>query len=344
MTKIIFLGAGASAEAGLPLDPELTSWVETQVVNLDNQTSDVHPGETFKIIKTSLEKNREKTIFKSVGLEDIAATAEMLHEIEIGSVYDRQKSLRVLPNKGNYFPETSYSSLLSLIRHLVYIRIGSLSAKANYRPYLFPLVKSCLEKNFPIFTLNLDYVIEGACIHQKIPYSIGLTENECPSKIFWGKKTLKLCKLHGSTDWQQKIHPEQPHLRFSLGSKFSIPPDIGQTPDFWASYGNSHKYRHSPPFRQLFRFFENNLEKAKTIYAIGYSFKDPYINDYFYWWCSGNSERRIKIANGEGFSSKDLPRTEIANLSSPLLKNRADIFPWKASRAISEWFNPSSAG
>lgn len=342
MAYIVFLGAGASVEAGLPTDKELSKSIEEEIRNITVVEGMDHPLDAYLEIKNYLTEKRKITTQPFVGLEDIAAFAQIRHEQEIGSIYSPYQGFQVVSfegTKGTFKLSTKYQRLFLTIQTLVLLFLGTLSSKTlNKTQYLYPLLEASFRDRTPIFTLNLDYVVEAACTKTKTPFSIGLIDGNSPAKIHWEENTIRLCKLHGSVDWQLDARFSNRPIKFKLANRFARPPDIGNAFSNASIYGAPFKYKYGAPFKQLYRFFDDELDKADKIFVIGYSFRDPHINESLVEWCMQKTSGKIFVANGKNFSRDDIPRIRLASLTTNKLRERAEIFPGVASEAISKWF------
>lgn len=338
MTKMIFLGAGASVEAGFPTNDGLRTIVEEKLRKTNVMDGMTHPYVTYQEVFKHLHQKRKNTLLPYVGIEDICAFAEMQHQLETGSLYNPYHGL-AKATKGTYYkPNSKYDLLVYSILYSVLEVLGVLSAKAYKLDYLEPLLKFSFGNRIPISTLNLDYMVEEACSKFGVPYSIGVQDGRSPQEVSWEEGSLHFCKLHGSVEWQLEHALPENLVKFKLGNRNCLPPDIGNFPNLISIFGTAHKYRLSPPFNNLFKFFGNQLERADELYVIGYSFRDPHINEKFLWWCEGDAKRTIFIANGKNFSKELVPSIWVTNVNTKLLQKRSNIFLGPASEAIRNWF------
>lgn len=339
MTKLVLLGAGASADAGLPVNNRLMKCVEQFLSDFQCADGMIPPMRTFRELKDELEKQRQTTVFPEVGIEDIATAAQVKHELENGSLFSPDQGLGLVPfEPGSYGPKTTpYLNVHQTIKMFVYLHIRKLSSLAVNNSYLSAMIRESLDKNIPIFSLNFDYVIEKCCERMGVPVCVGVQEGHSPDDIQWMDGAVKLCKLHGSVDWDiQAISEEHPHsIKFT---RKGLPGNLGN--HSWTSiFGITHKHSYFPPFKQLYRCFDEALDEAKAVYVIGYSFRDPHINQSLYWWCRKSPENRILVANGPDFSAdRNVPNITFGNVTSRTLRKHVEVFPMLASEAISHWF------
>jgi hypothetical protein len=184
--------------------------------------------------------------------------------------------------------------------------------KLDYLSPLLNLLESTPGNPFPIdiFTLNYDLVIETYFSqHQQIPWR-GFVQGQWkglerePNEQQFGR--INLYKLHGSIDW---VRPddftiwEEEKMKNTNVEEYNIDKlqqDAFSNPYIhypYVIFGQGTKTFSAEPFFTLINYFHKLLksDKKKYIFAIGYSFFDPYINNLLF--DAAKDEKRLIIVN-----------------------------------------------
>lgn len=255
----IFVGCGASKEAGYPLTWELTKAV------LEKLTA-----EEVSLIEEILKKE-SLTISIADGTPDIETINDLIMKIRVQTDDKKYKDLeaRIIYLINNHF-ENIKSHNLSLHRQFISV-VKNRSQAMN--------------SDFWIFTTNYDLLFEEAAAFEKIPLENAFTgttlrylnidsflnqSGEVASgKVFVSRKevTIRLIKLHGSLSWHQhdgQFYEGQP----ANGDKVLILPSRNKVIDTLQS-----------PYDSLFTLSSHILgEKCKYLLCFGHSFRDSHIN------------------------------------------------------------------
>jgi len=140
------------------------------------------------------------------------------------------------------------------------------------------------DKKLDIFTTNYDSVIEEVSLRLRLRLVDGFSYDAKRKGRFWEPAlfeqptpfTLRLFKLHGSLNWRETHHGKIESMR-------------GEN-----RYSGTRRYRKNiliyptqkglegeEPFATLFKYFRNSSELSDGFLIIGFSFRDPLINDIF---------------------------------------------------------------
>ncbi len=271
--EIIFLlGAGASADAGIPVSSKMIDEIE-QLINT------ITEWEKFKdlyyLIKSGV--NYSAGLLGQSGIFNIETLLFVLEEL-------KQKEKHLLyPFIGSWnirFSEVirdNFQLIDSFSKEIKkklkdWITLDDVR-KASYFKHLKTLRA---ELNFPlrVFTLNYDKCIESNSNNKGFEFNFE-RGFDCNNRK-WNYKLFDvfpdsdidvyLYKLHGSIDW--KRDPKTKIVSYSD----SIP----QNPDI--IFGTQNKLSYSDPYLFLFSQFRHYTLNAKLIVCIGYSFADEHIN------------------------------------------------------------------
>ena len=103
---------------------------------------------------------------------------------------------------------------------------------------------------------------------------------------------MKLLKLHGSVDWfshRSDSAGELPHVRFmTLAHEraYGEPAVI---------FGEGSKLRAEGPFLELLLAWATDLNDAESLLVVGYSFRDPHVNETIARWFNAEDTRAIVL-------------------------------------------------
>ena len=254
----IFVGCGASKEAGYPLTWELTKAV------LEKLTV-----EEIALIEEILKKEN-LTISIADGFPDIEMINDFIMKIRVQTDEQKYKELeaRIISLINNHFENIKNHNLSLHRKFLLAIKNRSQS----------------MTSDFWIFTTNYDLLFEEAAALEKIPLEntftgttlrylnvdsfLHQTGEVTNGKVFVSRKevTIRLIKLHGSLSWHQHeghFYEGQP----AYGDKVLILPASNKVIDTLQS-----------PYDSLFTLSSHILgEKCKYLLCFGHSFRDSQI-------------------------------------------------------------------
>lgn len=255
----IFVGCGASKEAGYPLTWELTKAVLEKLTR-----------EEISLIEEVLKKEN-LTLSVIDGSPDVETINDLIMKVRVQT--DEQK-----------YKELEKRIIVLINAHFENIKNHDISL---HRQFVSIIKKrsQAVTSDFWIFTTNYDLLFEEAATFEKIPIenaftgttlrylnieSFLLQSGEVASgKVFISRKeaTLRLIKLHGSLSWHQhegQFYEGQP----ANGDKVLILPSRNKVIDTLQS-----------PYDSLFTLSSQILgEKCKYLLCFGHSFRDSHIN------------------------------------------------------------------
>ncbi|OGO18700.1 MAG: hypothetical protein A2Z15_06260 [Chloroflexi bacterium RBG_16_50_11] len=287
---IVFAGAGASAALEMPTTSQFIELLKTRM-GVNVVSSILSAFNKHHITDDMQEKKRNPPIVDSEYLRDwfleLRSSAESIELLP-------QINTTVNPNVKAPKPQAIVQFINSLLSEFDY-NIRNAYEEVNqdraYQHYL-PLLDTFKSYNFkviPFFTTNYDLVFESmagcsACDwHIETGMRINGTRTILDTKLFDRAKstdtpTILIFKLHGSTDWwinKQSGQIQQiPHD--------AKPPEKCQEVLIYPTREKFEQIKEKP-----FSFFYERLKGAlssgstKACIAIGYSFRDKFINDMF---------------------------------------------------------------
>lgn len=181
--------------------------------------------------------------------------------------------------------------------------------------YLNPLTSLLasdkLQDPIECFTLNYDRTIEEALAkHDTKPYTgfvsgewKGMAVMDVPDKF----DKIKYYKLHGSIDWVRLQQDGSVKEMSKLTDEQQEDIDNDHNP--YIVFGHGSKTFSFDPYFDLISSFKNKLIERDYIFAIGYSFFDPYINNLLIEALNSSPYKKLIIINPD-WGPKDLPKNE----------------------------------
>ena len=180
---------------------------------------------------------------------------------------------------------------------------------------------------FCIVTTNYDRAIESTCEVENIPYDDGFASFDEKEYAMWAgtdsSSPVKLLKIHGSTDWYQGVNGETYKLRhpMPLYGELRVSARNGVLPELASAMvlPTKEKKINHPPYPDLVTDFRNAGRSAEVAFFVGTSLRDPDILDIFRQ-CSARiptylvSRRRVDADN-----TGDLVNRTIVNTASGFL-------------------------
>jgi len=159
-----------------------------------------------------------------------------------------------------------------------------------------------------IFTTNYDSVFERFCIDsgREIEFTCGFSTDYRSGRQFWSPEELRnwkydeirsqgfwVYKLHGSLDWRET--EDEKIERVPTEEKVS-----SRTRRYKSNiliYPAQKNYETEEPFRRLQKYFVEVLNRHKLCLVIGFSFRDPAINNVFLDFLGFNRKRRLVVVS-----------------------------------------------
>lgn len=276
---VLFFGAGASVEAGVPTTfdfvKEFKESLEENQKEIVNQIEDE--------LKQWLQKKTKNT---SVDVELLMETFDKLirrDDEPLLVFYEARKAeLEKILRK---------EKLLDKLKNYVKKRAKVPKEKCRYLDPFRGFIQEY--KNLDIFSVNYDICIEQFCNLHKKSYRDGF-EVEWNPKVFEDPDIdIRLYKLHGSITWyrtrgggfvKSMIESENEDVRLITGEKAEA-----------LMLYPMRKWEYAEPLLENLLKLKNKLQSPDCQYVIvvGYSFRDDYIRDIF--WDSANKNKQLTL-------------------------------------------------
>lgn len=306
---VLFVGAGASAPLGLkPTQPFLELLIEELPKLI---------LERFRLEMGEENQRKLETVFKQAAQHfevDMPDSEIVLDYIDyLRKACDELNSLpavfrNLAKTGGNDAFQGQWRDMLSQVQACIYKVIvehyssvdGELASKI-YDPLLKSLCRQ--GQTLPLFTTNYDWVFEHLAEANEPDLCLEDGFTRTPTGERWARKAfdtfqcrqekinLVLFKLHGSTSWYRDGTPPH-HIR-----KFSSPaPELaGSKPALIYPTQVKTEATQEEPFRTAYEYFRETMLKADLGIIIGFSFRDPAINDIVGYALANNSNLKLAI-------------------------------------------------
>lgn len=317
----VLLGAGASADAGLPMTRGITRLALDELA-LD---SDQRMYRALLLVFGALvahDSARAREPQDSVDIERLIAATRLLGErleLEISpfvgawipavdiierpvfrgsagkkigamgsphweSAFDRELKAAVLSWVGQGDGET-YKRLANVLVGLL-PKLVHLPDETRV-DYLAPLLDArSKQRPVSIATLNYDLCIETAARRSGVPIDTGVERWIETGVISFQDGCIPLYKLHGSIDWK-RTGGDPPGFHETL--------TLTERGDPWIVLGSREKLQASGPFLDLLSGWRASLLEVDHLVVIGYSFRDDHINDAIGGWLARDESRVLTV-------------------------------------------------
>ena len=158
--------------------------------------------------------------------------------------------------------------------------------------YLRPLVRHAFQHDVRIATLNYDTTIEVAA--QAEGLFVNSYMGEAATSEAEALRTINLLKLHGSINWcsGKSLFPDDalPETHVTTADAEQMGKQ-GYNPS--VIFGQRNKLTAEGPFLRFFARFREQLNEARELVIIGYSFRDHHVNESIAAWFNRGPARTI---------------------------------------------------
>jgi SIR2-like protein len=273
-SPVIFLiGAGASADAGMPLVAQLTAELRDLLPHIHDINGKRHP-EFLSLFDALAEYDPEIRY----NYERFFEWLNFLHQGQTGS-FRKATKFTLEQRLVDAVPHLRWS-----IKQPILEILRSRHQSDAYKPGYFAKLREFLPERgrLKAFTTNFDLCVEDACRSDGIDVITGFQSNTgrwTPAMFRTDRPGINLYKLHGSLNW---------YLNDNLNDQFLLercPPEWDKDPELLLGPGS--KLQHDDPFVTLYAEFYHATRRAKLVVAIGHSLRDDHIKQPIY-----NASRR----------------------------------------------------
>lgn len=327
--RVVLLGAGASAEAGLPAAPELLDLLEH-----DTRLT------LFALCINAAGRDVERAV------QLLELLAESNERGTLGSAVLRLGDFSKVPlpasHKRHHVHDLARYEM-TIIMKVVRERYWLSDDDRDRVGYLKPLVAA--QRGGTIATLNYDNAIElaGAA-------GSDFTVSELPVNVMQYDRAgmTRVIHLHGSLDWELRADRNRGINKVVGRAEWQDPSDLAYDYTPGIIFGAGNKLRSYGPYLRLYTMFQECLASARTLVTLGYGWADEHINDTVRSWATNpdradsveEAEGRRRLVVGIGPAASSLPAA-----AASLQLDHADlveVIPLRglASDVIREYFEP----
>jgi hypothetical protein len=270
-SRTILLGAGASAEAGVPVATEMARVVYARI-------SETNHGEAegIRVALGGLRLHRSiayRDPYGEIDIEDLYETLNLLGRRENHLLSPFVGTWSHILSAGGYSFDNLADLVLKEVVDLCHV------TSADRIAYLRPLASSARHCRLWIASLNYDNALELAAESSGVPIDVGLSAGGIR---FRRDSLLCLAKLHGSIDWFLAMRGAFRNSNTPFTSAAFL-------------FGSGNKLTAEGPYLDLLLAFREKLEETESLHVCGYSFRDPHINHLLLRWLMGNSYRQMQV-------------------------------------------------
>lgn len=282
---IIILGAGASADAGIPVTSQMALEIE-ELIDKDKEWAQFK--NLYYLIKNGVEFfYRTKGKHAHFNIKTLITVLEELERKEMNPLYPfigswsvgLSEIIKDAPNLIIDFKDKIIQQLKTWIQ----------PDNLNLSDYYKKLAEFQKQIQFPlrIFTLNYDLLVEKNL--SEITVERGFDDNKRWDYRLFSERPeepeIYLYKLQGSIDWERDAGTQTVKCNDSI-------PGI---PDLF--FGPQPEMQYMDPYLFLFSEFRHYALGAKLIICVGYSFLDKRINAILSQALKNNTETRVFSVN-----------------------------------------------
>ena len=303
---IILLGAGASADAGIPVTSQMVQDVEEFIDN--NHWSQFK--KLYYLVKSSVEF--------SYGIQgkhvnfNIETLLNILNELEKKEMHPLYPFIGSWSVRFNEIIKDNFNLIIDFKNKIIQqLKTWIQPDNLKLSEYFKKLSEFQKQIQFPlkIFTLNYDLLIEKNL--SEITIERGFDDNKKWNYKLFSERPeepeIYLYKLHGSLDWE----------RDTITQIVKCVDNIPDIPDL--IFGTQYKMQYIDPYLFLFSEFRHYALKSKLIICIGYSFSDEHINAILSQALKNNEGTKIYSVN------KDDENTQMKNIKLMLSCKESQI-------------------
>jgi hypothetical protein len=181
---------------------------------------------------------------------------------------------------------------------------------ADKLAYLDPLLMAARVAPITVTSLNYDNALELRAHILGVPCETGIREWSKTGVLPSAVTGIDLIKLHGSVKWWWWAEPGE---EAGLGLSYRTLGEVSDEPlenflearyrgdaiggHLGVIFGERNKLTAAGPFLDLLAKFKTLLERHTQLLVIGYSFRDPHVNQCIVRWINGNAARRVTIVD-----------------------------------------------
>ena len=323
---MLFLGAGASAEARIPAMRELAIGFRRELD--EGGSSD---EKRLRQVLASVLAERQLGVIEHKG------KAYVDLEVMLAALYSlrdtRENVAFGFLRKRGCGNARTREKLEKRIKDFIHDRMRPRQENLDY---LQPLVRIARNlEGLDVFTVNYDTCVEHVCEALDAQYTDGFGPMWDPTVFDLAQNLIRLHKLHGSINWFAAAGPIRSMHRYPLVAHEALRASKPEGLSELMVYPLVPKGSVDPPWLDLFNRFDKALNAARVCIVIGYSFRDAYIADLFLRNMISNPKLLLLIVgpSAPACLQRLLDRLD-SGLTAMRIAARCRLLPLKASRSL----------
>jgi SIR2-like protein len=342
---LFFLGAGASIPAGINgvigLVDDFKKWLET------NHKTD-YLAITTDILEIICRKTNTNDYKEKVDIEKLLVIVERLENSDKDLLLDfYENKYPALSKNAGYHLISGGNKLLSAeIKRFIKTHLTDTELKTNYFEQLISLTKPV-----SIFSTNYDICVETFCLQNDKKYVDGFNPGWDLTEFDRSNVDVKLYKLHGSIRWYRTEEGDYESSKVrTQGIKFSL--DTRQDAIPIILYPGK-KLEYIEPLFDMLGEFKRQLDHARYVFVIGYSFKDEHLAKVFRYAAKKNPDliiflvdpnaheiyhnmlkRHVDTDFGHGFNFEDFNNDDYDTDRPSKLKDKVICLPYGIEKVV----------
>ncbi len=306
---ILLLGAGASADAGIPTSAEMINRIEKNLKDNDDWREYL---DLYNHIKSA--------IYYAAGLQghfrqdvsyNIETLVNTLYELERNEEHPLYPFIASWNFRFVNLANPNFSNVKKF-RRLILAELKKWMSPddPSAGDYYSGFIDLQRDLNFPlrIFSLNYDLYVDRLEKHVREEFKVECGFKGYGPQSIWDWKRFDekvhdlspqiiLYKLHGSIDWKRD---ESTKLPFSVEQIENVPAD-----EMELVFGRDFKLEAADPYLFYIYEFRRYTLLAKLIVVVGYGFDDTHINKILSQGLQDDANRKILIVQPKSETSKN---------------------------------------
>jgi hypothetical protein len=342
---VVLLGAGASADAGIPVATQLYERIAAElpaapaalyrnIAGLVFQPGEEDVERLFRIIQFI---NTVETRWRPT---DTRLTHESLDLAELVGTW-KPELQKYLDDQGTTTQGTPTGRLMDALYDALWKILWVTTASPPDLRYLKCLLLSM--RGGTIVTLNYDNTLDEASLTGVGVQLDGGPHPEDVTIPMPGRSrqnTVRVIRLHGSLGWD--VGPISGPLSEWNSDKVLLERltrmRLGQRPPTPAIiFGAGNKLRPDGPYLDLYFEFKQALSGAKRLIVIGYGWADAHVNEVLAGWLQSNGDKLFRVSS---MDSKEVP-----SVVQPWVygkdKVKVEVEPGRARNTIEQLIRPT---
>jgi hypothetical protein len=297
--RTFLLGAGASAEAGVPVSTKMTEEIVRIVSRRDaDRARALNYAVAALIAHNAIAGN--SGAYDGLDVEEFFAAIETLAG---------RRSMDAAPFVAAWsrpLEEAENEGAFDHLAHHVMKALQQVTTVDEVRvDYLAPLLAGD-DHPIQIATLNYDRSIELVANRAGMTLDTGIGRWQGEFGWDWDDDAaVRLLKLHGSTDWD--VERTNAKRGSHLASERIVPAaplkDIPGVPSFGVDrsyvpeviFGKGNKLRARGPYLAMLIEFDRMLAESDQLIVVGYAFGDDHINQVIARWFNGRPDPQVTV-------------------------------------------------